>query len=63
MEFSSYDNEIKISSEESAIRSGRGEANIEDEIRTLNELISGLEIVISTGAKPKIEEKIENRQS
>ena len=60
MEFSSYANEIKISSKESAIRSGRGEANIEDEIRTLNELIRGLEIVVSTGAKPKIEEKIES---
>lgn len=60
MEFSSYANEIKISSKESAIRSGRGEANIEDEIRTLNELIRGLEIVVSTGEKPKIEEKIES---
>lgn len=60
MEFSSYANEIKISSKESAIRSGRGEANIEDEIRTLNELIRGLEIVVSTGEKPKIKEKIES---
>jgi hypothetical protein len=60
MEFSSYANEIKISSKESAIKSGRGEANIEDEIRTLNELIRGLEIVVSTGEKPKIEEKIES---
>jgi hypothetical protein len=60
MEFTSYINELKASSEESAKRSGRGEANIEDEIRTLNELIRGLEIVASTGAKPKIEEKIES---
>jgi len=59
MEFTSYINELKASSEESAKRSGRGEANIEDEIRTLNELIRGLEIVVSTGEKPKIEEKIE----
>ncbi|MBN1184795.1 MAG: SIR2 family protein [Bacteroidales bacterium] len=60
MELSSYINEIKTSSEESAKRSGRGEANIEDEIRTLNELIRGLEIVASTGAKPTIVEKIES---
>jgi hypothetical protein len=59
MEFTSYINELKASSVESAKRSGRGEANIEDEIRTLNELIRGLEIVASTGEKPKIEEKIE----
>ena len=59
MDFSYYSNEIKKSSKESALRSGRGEANIEDEIRTLNELIRGLEIVVSTGTKPNIEEKIE----
>lgn len=59
MEFTSYINELKASSEESAKRSGRGEANIEDEIRTLNELIRGLEIITSTGSKPNLEEKIE----
>ena len=58
MEFSTYVNEIKISSNKSAKSSGRGEANIEDEIRTLNELIRGLEIVVSTGEKPKLEERI-----
>lgn len=60
MELSSYVNEIKISSEESAKRSGRGEANIEDEIRTINELIRGLEIVVSTGEKSKIADKIKS---
>ncbi len=60
MEFTSFINELKASSEESAKRSGRGEANIEDEIRTLNELIRGLEIIASTGAKPTIEERIES---
>jgi hypothetical protein len=60
MEFSCYGNEIKKSSEETAKKSGRGEANIEDEIRTLNELIRGLQIVCSTGEKPRTEEKIKS---
>lgn len=47
MKFSAYADEIKHISEESAKKSGRGEANIEDEIRTLNELIRGLEIISS----------------
>ena len=38
----------KNKSQESAVRSGRGEPNIEDEIRTINELIRGLEIYLST---------------
>ncbi len=32
---------------QAAKKSGRGKANIEDEIRTLNELIRGLEIISS----------------
>lgn len=47
MEISEYTEEIKTIAEESAKKSGRGEANIEDEIRTLNELIRGLEIISS----------------
>lgn len=47
MEISEYIEEIKTIAEESAKKSGRGEANIEDEIRTLNELIRGLEIISS----------------
>ena len=47
MEISEYTQEIKTIAEESAKKSGRGEANIEDEIRTLNELIRGLEIISS----------------
>lgn len=47
MKLSAYASEIKYISEESAKNSGRGEANIEDEIRTLNELIRGLEIISS----------------
>jgi hypothetical protein len=47
MKLSAYADEIKYISEVSAKKSGRGEANIEDEIRTLNELIRGLEIISS----------------
>ncbi|WBL26784.1 SIR2 family protein [Zunongwangia sp. HGR-M22] len=47
MKLSAFADEIKHISEESAKKSGRGEANIEDEIRTLNELIRGLEIISS----------------
>jgi hypothetical protein len=47
MEISAYAKEIRNVAEESAKKSGRGEANIEDEIRTLNELIRGLEIISS----------------
>lgn len=49
MKISEYADEIKKIAEESAKKSGRGDANIEDEIRTLNELIRGLEIITSLG--------------
>ena len=42
--FSIYKDQIAIASEESAKRSGRGTANIEDQIRVANELINGLEV-------------------
>ena len=44
MKISAYKDEIKYAAKESAQKSARGEVNIEDEIRTLNEIIRGLEI-------------------
>lgn len=44
IEFSVFKDQIKTASEQSAKRSMRGNANIEDQIRTANELIKGLEI-------------------
>lgn len=48
MEITEFKEQINKKSIESAEKSGRGGANIEDEIRTINELIRGLEILIST---------------
>ena len=44
IEFSGFKHQIDIASKESAKKSMRGNANIEDQIRTANELIKGLEI-------------------
>ena len=44
IEFSDFKNHIDAASKESAEKSMRGDANIEDQIRTANELIKGLEI-------------------
>jgi len=60
MEISEYTDELTNVVEESAKKAGRGEANIEDEIRTLNELIRGLEILTSLGTREKIEVKLES---
>jgi len=48
MEFSVFREQIEQKAKESAEKSGRGEPNIEDQIRTANELIKGIEIYIST---------------
>ena len=48
LDFSVFKEQIDKSSIVSAERSGRGTANIEDQIRICNELIRGLEIYIST---------------
>lgn len=44
IEFSVFKDQIQTASEQSVQRSMRGNANIEDQIRTANELIKGLEI-------------------
>lgn len=60
MKISEYFDEISAFAEQSAKKSGRGEANIEDEIRTLNEVIRGLEILTSLGTREKTKEKLDS---
>lgn len=48
MKISVFNEQIKKNSIDSAKKSGRGEPNIEDDIRTINELIRGLDIYLST---------------
>jgi len=45
--FSAFKEQIERASKESALKSGRGEPNIEDQIRVCNELITGLGIYVS----------------
>lgn len=47
--FSVFADEIKQAAQSSAEKIGRGEANIEDQIRVVNELIKGLDIIRVTG--------------
>jgi len=47
MKFSVFKDEIENKSKETAERIGRGEPNIEDQIRTANELIKGLDIYLA----------------
>lgn len=42
--FSVFKEQIKIASRDSAVKTGRGTVNIEDQVRVVNELINGLEI-------------------
>ena len=58
MEITEFKDQINLKSKESAKKSGRGKANIEDEIRTINELIRGLEILLSTKPENKLNEKL-----
>lgn len=48
IDFTVFKEQIEIISKKSADKSGRGTANIEDQIRVANELIKGMEIYIST---------------
>ena len=45
--FSVFREQVEKASSESALKSGRGEPNIEDQIRVCNELIKGLGIYVS----------------
>lgn len=56
--FSSYDKEITTKAKESAEAAGREEGNIEDQVRVVNELIRGLEIIESND--PDYKEPFEN---
>lgn len=58
MEITEFKDQINKKSIESAEKAGRGEANIEDEIRTINELIRGLEILISTIPESNLNAKL-----
>lgn len=55
MELTEFKEQIEVKAKESAKKSGRGEANIEDEIRTINELIKGLEILDSEEFNTRLE--------
>ncbi len=46
-EFNTYKNEIEASIKNSAEKAGRGEGNFEDQIRIVNELLAGLNILTS----------------
>jgi hypothetical protein len=60
MTISEFKDQIAIKSKESAENSGRGTPNIEDEIRTINELIRGMEIYLSTlNDNTELKEKVE----
>lgn len=48
IKLSVFESKIAKKAKESAKKSDRGEANIEDEIRVINELIRGLEILVTT---------------
>lgn len=58
MEVTEFKDQIDKKSKESAEKSGRGEANIEDEIRTINELIKGLEIFLTDDSADELKESL-----
>ena len=47
MTFSTFKKQVESATKETAKRSGRGDANVEDQIRVCNELIKGLKIYLS----------------
>lgn len=63
--FSVFKDQIAKASEESAHKSGRGEPNIEDQIRVCNELIRGLHIYLSGDPHEhhEIREKLSNLET
>lgn len=58
MMITEFKDQINKKSKESAEKSGRGEANIEDEIRTISELIRGLEIFLTDESEYGLEESL-----
>jgi hypothetical protein len=58
MEVTEFKDQIDKKSKESAEKAGRGEANIEDEIRTINELIKGLEIFLTDDSADELKESL-----
>ena len=58
LEITEFKDQIIVKSKESAEKAGRGEANIEDEIRTINELVRGLEILLSTLPESDLNKKL-----
>lgn len=59
MTITSFKSQVDIKAKESAQKSGRGEANIEDEIRTINELVRGLEILVANDAEHKLKHHLD----
>lgn len=57
VEFNVYKQELRKAAKASAVKSGRDEANIEDQIRTANELLQGLKILREKNAE-KLEEEL-----
>lgn len=57
VEFNVYKQELRKAAKVSAVKSGRDEANIEDQIRTANELLQGLKILGEKNAE-KLEEEL-----
>lgn len=58
MKTTEFKEQIAKSVKESAEKSGRGTQNIEDEIRTINELIRGLDIYLSTKGEDELNGKL-----
>lgn len=57
VKFSTYDSEITGEAKQSAVRAGRKEGNMEDQIRVVSELIRGMEILES--GDPKLTDPLE----
>lgn len=60
LELSAFNNEVENAAKESAVSSGRGIPNIEDRIRTLANLISGLKIIKDSSDYTELKDKIDS---
>lgn len=61
--FTVFSDEIMNAAKESAKAAGRGTANLEDQLRVVNELIKGLEVVEGNSELPGLTEKISTLRS